>query len=345
MYPANNLKLGDYRAQCDICGFDYHASELRDYDPLHMSDLLRGRADNPSVPWARPDNSDDTSAVTNGDEAVTLVTGVDPSVQIWDTALTQDRDVKIMQSSGLLSSTFQIYNEQESAFSLDVKYIVPGKISNSNSITAPEDFSAASWQAVGTGATVGTNVTDDPLGIQTADTLEDDNAGNLEGRLDTFLTTDTSWTSSLYILKDTITSRFPAITIRWQGDVTVTGTVVLNTVTGATVVTSDANYTISTAEAVLDGTYWRLRLSGTYTNTGLVRVYMQVYPAYAQTLTTTSDATALGTITAWGASMETGLSLNTGYSVAIRSMSLPAVSVIKSTGDTWVEESYTPYGL
>lgn len=80
MKDQNTLIWGDYNAVCDICGFKHKASDLREsgdlgkrglkvcskcYDPLHMQDILRGRADNPSVPWARPDTSPAVSGPNN----------------------------------------------------------------------------------------------------------------------------------------------------------------------------------------------------------------------------------------------------------------------------------------
>jgi len=105
MSNANTLKLGDWNAQCDICDFKYKASELREsgdlskkglmvckdcYDPLHMQDLLRGRADNPSVPWARPDTSNDTTADLRGDVNYTVLS-TDKRIQIWNEETTAPR--------------------------------------------------------------------------------------------------------------------------------------------------------------------------------------------------------------------------------------------------------------
>ena len=58
-------KLGDWNAICDSCGFKFKASKLRrrwdgmmvcptDFETRHPQDLLRGRRDSQSVPWARP---------------------------------------------------------------------------------------------------------------------------------------------------------------------------------------------------------------------------------------------------------------------------------------------------
>jgi len=62
----NNLKLGDWNAICDVCGFKFKASELKltwqglrvcekDWEPRHPQDFLRGVKDDPTVPYTRPD--------------------------------------------------------------------------------------------------------------------------------------------------------------------------------------------------------------------------------------------------------------------------------------------------
>jgi hypothetical protein len=59
------LKLGDWNALCDVCGFKFKASQLRkrwdgymvctaDYEDRQPQDLIRLRPDRQAVPWARP---------------------------------------------------------------------------------------------------------------------------------------------------------------------------------------------------------------------------------------------------------------------------------------------------
>ena len=61
--------LGDWNAICDRCGFKYKASELRlewnnlrtceeCWEPRQPQDLLKGRPDDPSVDWARPEGEE-----------------------------------------------------------------------------------------------------------------------------------------------------------------------------------------------------------------------------------------------------------------------------------------------
>jgi hypothetical protein len=65
--PSNYLKLGDHAAFCDVCGFRFHASELRkrwdgmyvcseDYEPRNEQDFIRSIPEKPAPPWSRPRN-------------------------------------------------------------------------------------------------------------------------------------------------------------------------------------------------------------------------------------------------------------------------------------------------
>jgi hypothetical protein len=63
--PNDYLKLGDWNALCDVCGFKFKASQLRrrwdnymvcsaDFEERQPQDLIRLRPDRQAVPWARP---------------------------------------------------------------------------------------------------------------------------------------------------------------------------------------------------------------------------------------------------------------------------------------------------
>ena len=62
----NTLSLGDWNCLCDVCGFKFKASDLRqrwdgamvckeDWEPRHPMDYFRGYPDQQGVPWSRPD--------------------------------------------------------------------------------------------------------------------------------------------------------------------------------------------------------------------------------------------------------------------------------------------------
>ena len=67
MGQADYLKIGDYNAICESCGFKYKASQLKkrwdglmvcdaDWEARHPLDFIRGRKEDMSVPWTSPDS-------------------------------------------------------------------------------------------------------------------------------------------------------------------------------------------------------------------------------------------------------------------------------------------------
>ena len=77
MKDQNTLKLGDWNAICDRCGFKYKASDLKEewtgnmvckecWEPRHPQDFLRGIPDDQSVPWSRPEQADAGGTDING---------------------------------------------------------------------------------------------------------------------------------------------------------------------------------------------------------------------------------------------------------------------------------------
>lgn len=67
--PQNWLDLGNWNAICDVCGLKFKGSDLKkdwrglmvcskDFEQRHPQDFLRVRADDPSIPWARPQGED-----------------------------------------------------------------------------------------------------------------------------------------------------------------------------------------------------------------------------------------------------------------------------------------------
>lgn len=68
--PRNYLVLGEWNAICDVCGFKFKSSQLRErwdglmtcvrcWEPRHAQDFLRVPRDDPSVPWTRPEQPED----------------------------------------------------------------------------------------------------------------------------------------------------------------------------------------------------------------------------------------------------------------------------------------------
>ena len=74
---------GDYYAVCDVCGFEFYASELKkrwdgrmvcktDWEPRHPQETLRIRTQVPKPPWTRPEPTDVFIDYTDGFDGSTL---------------------------------------------------------------------------------------------------------------------------------------------------------------------------------------------------------------------------------------------------------------------------------
>lgn len=86
-----SYKKGDWKAICDVCGWDYYASQLllrwdgarvckKDWEPRHPQDFLKTQPDNQSVPWTRVEPSDvfievDYVAEDVGSQEITIPDG------------------------------------------------------------------------------------------------------------------------------------------------------------------------------------------------------------------------------------------------------------------------------
>lgn len=90
MGRADYLKLGEWNAVCDLCGFKFKSSELKKrwdglmadrlcYELRHPQDFLRVPREDISVPWARP-QGENTFVTSN------IIT------QSGDNIITQDGD-------------------------------------------------------------------------------------------------------------------------------------------------------------------------------------------------------------------------------------------------------------
>lgn len=65
----NTLSLGDWNAECDVCGFKFKTSDLRerwdglkccadDWEQRHPSDFFKVPPEDQSVPYTRPPSTD-----------------------------------------------------------------------------------------------------------------------------------------------------------------------------------------------------------------------------------------------------------------------------------------------
>ena len=80
------FKKGDWNAICDRCGFEFKASQLKktwdgyyvckdDWEPRHPQDFLRGKKDDQSVEWTRPESPDTETDTSSWAEPTSVPSG------------------------------------------------------------------------------------------------------------------------------------------------------------------------------------------------------------------------------------------------------------------------------
>jgi len=168
-----------------------------------------------------------------------------------------------------------------------------------NKVTESSDLSA--WNSTGAVTETGAQVA--PDGSPSAWRIEDtDAATTSRWYIDTGALNTGSHAESVFILKDSDTSRFPEIQALGVG-ATITGGTVgiqLNTSTGATSTRVGSPDFVRVTDA---GDWWRVEFGFTVSVGGTARV--QVYPSVTDSIGTVNVA-ATGAVTAWGAQLEEG---------------------------------------
>ena len=237
---------------------------------------------------------------------ITFTYGVDTNVY---TVLINDISYSYTAQGG--DTVTDVVNKMHQYLSLDLNVdssIVSNVITLSrntstteNLLIYSEDLTNAAWVTTGT-----ITVTDDavlaPNGLTAATTLNDTDAGVASYIKQTASMTqdgDTK-TVSVFIKKDSDTSRFPAIYYAHSGGTPINSFVSVNTQTGATSVISGATPTIVT-ESFVD--YWRIDLS-VENNTTNDTIELGFYPAYSTTLGGAVDVTLTGSVDVFGMQAE-----------------------------------------
>ena len=188
-----------------------------------------------------------------------------------------------------------------------------------NLLTYSEQFDNAGWakRSAGTVTTVTANTTVAPDGTLTADTFSDVSTSDY-AQIDNGSVTagiaNTTYTFSLYVLKDAVTSRFPEFLLLDNTN-SLGVCIQLNTSTGAVAnrtVIGSPTYTTTVESA---GLYWRLihtiRTGGSATTlTAFIR------PVMSATLGGAVDSSLTGSIVVWGAQLVTGSSAGTYQRIA-----------------------------
>jgi hypothetical protein len=185
-----------------------------------------------------------------------------------------------------------------------------------NIIPNTEDFSAGNWNPGSVVVTTNTSAPPAFAGTQatSADKLEDVSAVATSFIINTSVAIpvdSSSYIASLFIKKDSDTTRFPAFLLQFtDGSGQLTG-VSFNTSTGAI-----ANYfNVSPAPADkgvvdVDSLWWRIwfKIANDGTSS-LVRVF--IVPCQANTIGQNDDATLVGFITGWGVNLTNTSALQT----------------------------------
>ena len=95
------LKLGDWNAICDVCGFKFKASQMRrrwdglmtcqsDWETRNPLDFLRVPKDRISPPWSRPEGTDTfVPYPTDDGNAILTEASVPITTESGDTLITE----------------------------------------------------------------------------------------------------------------------------------------------------------------------------------------------------------------------------------------------------------------
>jgi len=172
----------------------------------------------------------------------------------------------------------------------------------SNNILFSEDFDNAVWVKTGT-PVVTSNSDAAPDGNVTADTLDDnDGAASEYISQSTIVTADSnSKTVAIFIKKDGISSRYPALRMLFSGGTPVSTYVMFDTTDGSTLAAAGSTPTIVMEDW---DDYWRFSVT-IQNNSTNVNFSYEIHPAYRSTWTTgASDVAATGSIVLWGAQMD-----------------------------------------
>lgn len=194
-----------------------------------------------------------------------------------------------------------------------------------NLLTYSEDFTNAAWNK--NNVTITANSTASPDGNLTADTLTKSSTGVDGSVVRTVSATATGYVGSIFVKKDTNTSRFPEFFLRssdaaGENEIYVQ----LNTSTGATSIRLQFG-TVSVSAPVLINGYWRLSFYA-LANSNTCR--FGIRPAAGTTLGV-YNANATGSIIAWGSQLEAG-SYATSYIPTVASSVTRNADVISKTG-------------
>lgn len=181
----------------------------------------------------------------------------------------------------------------------------------SNMLLWTQDFANSPWDNGAAGGVVVTSKTATaPNGTQTADTLDDNSNTTLLGRAQpkTIVASTNTYTGSVYLKANT--SSVASLRVYTSGGTGVSGEGVINLSTGDSQWRSGVSGTSLAVTSIGNGWY---RFSATITDNGTANtaVAIEIRPCFAGTYQNTPDATAMGSVYAWGAMLNIGSTADT----------------------------------
>lgn len=178
----------------------------------------------------------------------------------------------------------------------------------SNLLTHTEDFSHPDWAL--TSATVTANTWAAPttaaVGAGMADTVEDASAvdlGYIQNVPKTITSDSSAWLASVYIRKEAArTSDFPELYLSMTGGTTILAGIAFNPTSGVIGFPS-GGFVDASGVVNVDTDWWRVWWRKANNNSGNVSIVLRVYPAMDHVFESGPDASAVGTLTVWGANL------------------------------------------
>jgi hypothetical protein len=171
------------------------------------------------------------------------------------------------------------------------------------------------WTASdGLTVTANTNAAPDFAGASAsqADRLTDASAVNqcgLDGAYHTIANDTSDWTYSIYVRKDTVTTRYPLLFLQFENGTVMTVGASFDTVGGTSAAAS--GFTAPDASGVVDAEslWWRCWIRHANNGTGNNAIRARIHPAHSLTLGAAGNNSAQGSIDAWGANLTNSTSV------------------------------------
>lgn len=147
-------KPHDWVAVCEVCGFKYPASKLKerwdglrvckdDWEPRHPLDSARPKVKETPVLWTSPDDAE-LSYEEVGDASKTLVVGTNSPDQHFSSDLTANRTITLSLTNAREGASFSIWKKVTTdGFTVDVGGL--HTISANKGGTVTVIYSGTSW--------------------------------------------------------------------------------------------------------------------------------------------------------------------------------------------------------